>query len=307
MRRQTSKLDIARGVVRDVKLVLVDKAHRERWIERSRSFNLFQVLLSQSDAQSLDVGLEVFDPTLTNNWEHVWCLVHDISKSYAMHGCLVLIRSLLKSLRHCNFLLTGLRSTRSTFVPFAASLLGLESALAKRTPRCDRHALTLTHGDDVSLHVSVRSVPFSLIDGEGTQAVSTSVVISLDHNPGRCIGDSEVQHFASINQGIESMHDFLDTCGKVPPVNVEEVNVIGAELLQRAIDRDVHGLERVADKVRLKRFHISSMAAVSCGILGCHSVTRMSGCLALKRKGVYHLHHLIAVLPLLHPFTKPFF
>jgi hypothetical protein len=45
------------------------------------------------------------------------------------------------------------------------------------------------------------------------------------------------------------MHDFLDTCGKVPPVNVEEVNVIGAELLQRAIDRDVHGLERVADKV----------------------------------------------------------
>ena len=44
----------------------------------------------------------------------------------------------------------------------------------------------------------------------------TSVFVSLDNNPSRCIRNTKVENLASSNQCIESMHDFLNTSGKIP-------------------------------------------------------------------------------------------
>ena len=45
---------------------------------------------------------------------------------------------------------------------------------------------------------------------------------------------------------MESVHHLLDTSGIVPPVNIEQIDVGGPELLQGAFDGEVHGLHVVA-------------------------------------------------------------
>jgi hypothetical protein len=117
--------------------------------------------------------------------------------------------------------------------------------------------------------------------------MSASVVVGLDYNPGGCVRDTKVEDLALSNQGIESMHDFLNTGSEVPPMNVQQINVIGTKFLQRTVDRDMHGLEGVADKVRLKGLSIASVTAVSSGVFGGDD-------------------HLIAVSLLLHPLANPF-
>ena len=79
--------------------------------------------------------------------------------------------------------------------------------------------------------------------------MSTSVVVGLDYNPSGCIRDSKVEDLASGNQGVETMHNFLDTGSEIPPVNIKQIDVVRTQLLQRTVDRDMHRLERVADKV----------------------------------------------------------
>jgi hypothetical protein len=113
-----------------------------------------------------------------------------------------------------------------------------------------------------------------------------SVVVGLDHNPGRCIRDTKVEDLALSNQGVETMHDFLNTRSEVPPMNVQQINIISTQLLQRTVDRNVHGLEGIADKVRLKGLCITRVTAVSSGVFGGNN-------------------HLIAVSFLLHPLANP--
>jgi hypothetical protein len=116
--------------------------------------------------------------------------------------------------------------------------------------------------------------------------MSASVVVGLDYNPGGCVRDTKVEDLALSNQGIETMHDFLNTGSEVPPMNVQQINVIGTKFLQRTVDRDMHGLEGVADKVGLKGLCIASVAAVPSGVFGGND-------------------HLIAVSLLLHPLANP--
>lgn len=116
----------------------------------------------------------------------------------------------------------------------------------------------------------------------------TRVFVSLDNNPSRCIRNTKVKNLASSNQSIESMHNLLNTGSEIPPMHVEQVDVIRTHLLQRTVYRDMHRLEGVADKVGLKGLCITSMAAVSGRVFGGND-------------------HLVAVSFLLHPFADPFF
>ena len=50
---------------------------------------------------------------------------------------------------------------------------------------------------------------------------------------------------------MQAVHDFLNGGHVVPPVEVQYVDVVGAELLERGVDGDVQRLYVVAREVRL--------------------------------------------------------
>lgn len=56
----------------------------------------------------------------------------------------------------------------------------------------------------------------------------------------------QVQDLPLLDKVVEATHHLFDTCFKVPPVDVKEVNIVGAELLERRSDGDLHGLDAVA-------------------------------------------------------------
>lgn len=43
------------------------------------------------------------------------------------------------------------------------------------------------------------------------------------------------------------MHDLFDGGGEVPPVNVEDVDVVCLEFAEAMLDGDAHAFKRVAD------------------------------------------------------------
>ena len=50
---------------------------------------------------------------------------------------------------------------------------------------------------------------------------------------------------------VQAVHGFLDAGRVVPPVEVQNVNVGGTELLKGGLDGDVHGLHAVSGIVNL--------------------------------------------------------
>lgn len=50
---------------------------------------------------------------------------------------------------------------------------------------------------------------------------------------------------------MQAVHELLDGRGPVPPMDVEDVDVRRAELLQASLDTEFHGLGAVAQQVRL--------------------------------------------------------
>lgn len=112
------------------------------------------------------------------------------------------------------------------------------------------HSLTLGygHGQQVPLKIAIHDAPFALVDCEGGLATHASVVVGLRHNPCRGIRYSEVKHLALDDESMETIYDFLDGSGVVPPVDVKDINVVDAQLLERGVDRVYHRFEVVADK-----------------------------------------------------------
>lgn len=50
---------------------------------------------------------------------------------------------------------------------------------------------------------------------------------------------------------MQTSHDFLDAGFPVPPMEVEEIDVVGSKLLQRCVDGDVHRLHVVSGEMDL--------------------------------------------------------
>ena len=94
----------------------------------------------------------------------------------------------------------------------------------------------------------MHDTPHALVDHEGSLSTHASVVVSLRHNPRRGVGNSEVEDLALHDESVEAVHDLLDGASVVPPVDVEDVNVIRAQLSERVVDGVEHRLDAVANE-----------------------------------------------------------
>lgn len=65
------------------------------------------------------------------------------------------------------------------------------------------------------------------------------------------------------------MHNLFHRGCKVPPVQVQEVNVVSLELLETVLDGDPHALHGVADEVGLERLGVAVGGAKACCVFGC--------------------------------------
>jgi hypothetical protein len=106
-------------------------------------------------------------------------------------------------------------------------------------PRRDSHAEMARHRNDLTLHVAEYDIPATLVDAELRLAGSTSVGVGRRDDVCGCVADAQVQHFALFNNSIKRVHDLLNASGPVPPVDIQDVDPVGLELLQRVAKRDV--------------------------------------------------------------------
>lgn len=84
------------------------------------------------------------------------------------------------------------------------------------------------------------------------------VLTTFRDDPSGRVGDTEVENLSGLDEVVERLHDLLNGRGVVlrrntsismnglagrkthPEVNVEDVDVVRAEFLQRGVDGDVH-------------------------------------------------------------------
>lgn len=105
------------------------------------------------------------------------------------------------------------------------------------------------HRDDFTLKVSAASVPVALVDAKLTKTVVSGILVGLGNNPSRRIRDSQVQDLTLGNEVVETLHELRDGGREVPPVHVEQVDVVRLQLLQACLHRSTHALGAIASEV----------------------------------------------------------
>lgn len=78
----------------------------------------------------------------------------------------------------------------------------------------------------------------ALVDAELGEAMVAGVLIRFADDPGWGIAHAEVENFPSSDDVVEGLHEFGNRGGKVPPVDVEEVDVVCLEFLQTRFEGD---------------------------------------------------------------------
>jgi hypothetical protein len=116
-------------------------------------------------------------------------------------------------------------------------------------PRRNSHTEVAGHRNNLTLHIAEDNVPASLVDAELRLASSTSIGVGCGDDVRGCIADSQVQDLALLHNSIKGVHDLLNAGSPVPPVDVQDVDPVGLELLQRVAQRDVEGASVVAGSV----------------------------------------------------------
>ena len=167
-----------------------------------------------------------------------------------------LLGNLLESTRDSLLLFCTLPSSSGSIttlltvlLPLLFLLVATELATSKNVPGSEGHVEISCHGDNVTLEGAVQDVPSSSIDGEGGLAVINGVLVGLRHNPSGHVGSTKVKNLASLDEVMQRVHHFLDGGLKVPPVDVEDVDVVSAETSERLCDGNVHGLFVVSNVV----------------------------------------------------------
>ena len=202
----------------------------------------------------------------SHNGEDVWRFVHDIRQRHARHLRLLPLRNTLQHLRHLD-----LRLRRRRHVPPLAALpllLALEVAAPERPPRRETHALGVAHGDDVALKVPLRRRPPALIDDELAQPVVARVLVGLADDPRGRVADAEVEDLAGADEVVERLHELGDGGGEVPPVDVQQIDIVGPQLLEAVAHGEVQRLGRVADEVGVEGGVVALVGAPGGGELG---------------------------------------
>ena len=107
------------------------------------------------------------------------------------------------------------------------------------------------HGEDVALEVALEDAPRALVDHEGRLAREARVQVSLGDYPRGRVRNAEVEDLAGRDEMVQAIHDFLDTAGVIPPMQVEDIDVVGSELLEGSMNGNMHRFEVVARVMHL--------------------------------------------------------
>lgn len=94
------------------------------------------------------------------------------------------------------------------------------------------------------------------------------ILICFRRNPGRRIGDSEIEHFSGRDEVVQCQHEFRDTGAEVPPVDVEDIDIARLQFLERGFQREFQGFGPVAAVVGLDYF-AAVVFLVGAGVFGC--------------------------------------
>jgi hypothetical protein len=128
------------------------------------------------------------------------------------------------------------------------------------------HTVCSAHWEDISLKVSSGEIPLSLatsqrlastrrrgyvLDDELSKTVRPGIFVGLSNDPSWSIGYTKVQDFSRPHNIVQGKHNLLDGRRVIPPVNVEDINVIGLQLEQRGFERVLEGFLVVTSIVDL--------------------------------------------------------
>ena len=97
-----------------------------------------------------------------------------------------------------------------------------------------------------------KNVPSSLVDRKHRLPVLPRVGVARSDDPSGRVGDPEVEDLPGLDDGVEGVHDLGDGGGEVPPVEVEDVEVVGLELLERVAEGEMERLEEEKEKGSVK-------------------------------------------------------
>lgn len=70
--------------------------------------------------------------------------------------------------------------------------------------------------------------------------------VGFAYDPGGCVAHAQVQDLAGLDHLVQALHEFGNARGEVPPMHIEQIYVVGLELLQGSIDRNAERLCAVA-------------------------------------------------------------
>jgi len=73
--------------------------------------------------------------------------------------------------------------------------------------------------------------------------------VGFADNPGGRVADSEVQDLSRVDNGIERLHQLRNRCREVPPVHVQQIDVISLKLLEGCLKRDAERLRAVTSVI----------------------------------------------------------
>ena len=114
----------------------------------------------------------------------------------------------------------------------------------------------------------------------------TCVLVGFGYYVGGEIGGTEVEDFALAAEVVKAEHYFGDAGREVPPMHVEDVDVVCLEFLKGVADREVQGFAAVAAEVARDVLVEPFVGLVVGGVLRCE-------------------HDLVTVPAGGHPFAEP--
>lgn len=226
-------------------------AQREPNIKRQRRVDLIDVLIRELDRKRFNIALEMLELPTTANREDVRGFVHHIPQRYTGDGGSFRLSDLIQHRRD----LPRLFGRPAPISAFAFGLLqllvGLKLSGPEDRPGSHGHALVFAHGQDIAFEVPLRGVPLALVDAEGREGVIASVLVGLADDPRRSVADAEVDDFPSGDHVVQRLHELGDGGCEVPPMDIEQINVVRLQLLQACLERDLQALCVVALEIDL--------------------------------------------------------
>ena len=132
--------------------------------------------------------------------------------------------------------IVGLRPSGCRPLIFTLAVAG-EKSPRQRAPRNDPHPLIQAQRNHLPFFLAIDQVVMVLHGHETVPAVLARHVQRLGKLPRRHAAGAQVAHLAGTHQGVECVEGFFNRGGRVPAVNLVQVDVIHVEPPQRVFAR----------------------------------------------------------------------